>query len=277
MGALPWIAGLGVLAVGGAVYLRSRKAAPSSSAGATDCDRLAPLGEQAVAACKAAQGAAGAAGAVVAVVGGALDAITTSDSERHAENVAKNGPVVETVHPRALTELTLYGINKDGARLGYQPLKRPYPLRHRNGCVPLHRHPGWKGCAPGTHSMVDSHEADGSRGNNWWAQAYHQGRFKGGVPALLSGDPARDVLTFRLKDGTWIVRGQPVTCPPGTEVRGRDHRPGESPCVPVYGSGPGQAPHPVPPPTTMPRPAAAPGNVRVPLSSRSRYNQDPDR
>lgn len=141
------------------------------------------------------------------------------------------------------------------------------PKRHENGCAPFPGHPDWAKCKPGTKPMTASTYQDPGHaardlGPELGASVAAPERFGGqhySADAVGSGDPQRDPLSFpwdqrpsshylgadaphrRLEfpldvpegASAWIVRGEPVVCAPGTEVRGRDHRTGaetRSPC-----------------------------------------------
>lgn len=142
------------------------------------------------------------------------------------------------------------------------------PKRHANGCAPFPAHPDWSKCAPGTKSMetaVGAQYARAGRGE-LDARSHGFGVYPAVAPrpgvtsnGVAGGDAQRDALTFpwsqRLSPVSsragepnrelafplevpagataWVVRGEPVVCPPGTEVVGRDHRTGSetrSPC-----------------------------------------------
>lgn len=220
--------------VGGALLLRkSKEAAPPAPSSSTNpCDRLKAAGapQYAVDACNAARTIAGGLGALV-------DMLPNTDQD----NIAINGPVTKRIHGAA--QLALH--REMGANSAdYGPVTAPGTLEYQNGCVPIPGHPGWSKCAPGTKSMVNE---------PWWrtSSGYATGYGAGKSPAAMgSGDPDRDVLTFKWPgpiahsdtrnerrrpiafplDGAgerWIVRGQPVVCAAGTTVNsGRDHRTG---------------------------------------------------
>jgi hypothetical protein len=154
------------------------------------------------------------------------------------------------------------------------PNGEAFPKRHDNGCVPLPGHPDWSKCGPGTKSAANAIKDPGHgpiQGSREGARdaGPAPARWGGGFserPSTGGGDPLRDGLSFawnqrpsaykyeRVGDGrrlrdlnfplavpndgstAWVVRGEPVVCAPGTEVRGRDHRTGletRSPCSPA--------------------------------------------
>lgn len=230
--------------VGGAVYLRSRKK-DESGPPADNCEKLRALGgQQAVDACKAVKAGFGVLGAVADVV--------VPDSNDDV-NVRLNGPRVEAAHVQAMKALAIY-FDENGTEL--YPLKAPFATRYQNGFVPVPGHPDFAKGAPGSKSMVN---------DDWWARkGFSLGK---SISSMLSGDPMRDVLTFRwpgpiANSATrnqvrnaiafplsgpgeqWIVRGQPVLCAAGTTINsGRDHRTG----APAVACAPASSPTPPPP------------------------------
>lgn len=259
------IVGGGVL-VTGALLVRSAKATtPAPTATADACDRLAPLGSDAVALCKASKVAS-------AVVKTVVAPLRAADSK----NQDINGAAVEFLDPAIRGVLAVnvresYSGSLASSNVQYLPTKAPHTIRYANGCVPYKGSPEWSKCAAGTKAMND---ADDGRQSYWGSvDAAHR---KSGPDAMMSGDPARDVLTFRWPENTkvpfplpvpagataWVYRGRPMVCPVGTEVRGRDLSPGAQPCVATYGTGPGQAPLPVPPPPATTTRSGAGGDYR---------------
>lgn len=263
MVAVGWlIVGGSALLIGGAVIWRHvQPAAASTVPPADECETLAKVGgDQAVQICKEAKLGLGAGKAILELFGATFESANDKNTEL-------NGPAVEVLHPTAVAALKTTWTLPGGATAVAYPLRAPFVTRYQNGFVPIPGHPDWSKGKPGSKSMVD----DGDPHATWWGQWQNTKLAKGGVAAMLSGDPTRDVLTFQLSDGTWIFKGQPQTCPQGTTIRGTDHRPGVSPCVATYGTGVGQAPPPTPPP-----PIGA-TRTNAGTSGRADYRTDPPR
>lgn len=247
-----WWLAAGAAVVGAGVLLLRRRAA-AADGGADDCDKLAPLGAQAVAACKAARG-----------LFGVLDKLSTTCYEAAAQNRALNGEPVP-LHPSLRAQAKMFAFG--GAGGGQWVDAVAPPARYRNGCVAIPGHPDWGKCAPGTVSQVCDKAGHGpglndsgfgERARVAALRAYTGARSAGSRTSLdpytrkheaspAQGRPSGPFpLTVPAGGSAWWDRGEPRVCPAGQTLAGSeddkgdiDHREGAPRCVSTSSSSGG--------------------------------------